>query len=220
MTGALFQAAGRDFAKVGGGPVAGNVPDRRYRAGMAEGTLTPKQRIRLSETLTKRAQKCLTRPDRDKARSVRDASLLAQRAIEVLPKEPSVERSKAHHLAEKLLRELVTPRRPSPSEAARMHLERLAQMWHPTLNGHKRFEDIPGASVRKYWWRCVEVDSHVQPWLGTAATAKKRTACPACAEAQQVADGRRRKKRRPPQEKQSQSVWTMSGGLPTLGRRR
>jgi Probable Zinc-ribbon domain len=187
---------------------------------MAEGELTPEQRIRLSETLTKRAQQCLTRADRDKTRSVRDASLLAQRAIEVLPREPSVERSKAHYMAEKLLRELGTPGRPRPAEAARLQCERLAKMWHPTLNGNKRFEDIPGASVGKYWWRCVEVGSHDQPWLGTAATAKKRTACPACAEAQRLADGRRRKKGRSPQEKRSQSVWTTSGGLPTLGRRR
>lgn len=160
----------------------------------------------------------LKRLDWDKERAERDARAFAERAIEVLPAEASRERSRAHFAAEMVLRDLSNPNRGESAAISRLATARLERMWHPSLNAGKRLADVPGRSVGKYWWKCVDVPGHDQAFLTTLQKAENRNACPACAAAPKRGKGRRRK--RGATEKPSQSVWTVSGGLPTLGRRR
>lgn len=180
---------------------------------------TPNEQVRRSISLTARAEKMLKRLDWDRDRALRDARLFAQHAISVLPAEVSPARTKAYEAAERVLRDLATLDKNGQPAAAPEVDPRLARMWHPDLNGRKRVADVPGLSMGKYWWQCVDVVAHDRPWLATMAQAQERHACPECEVDRAVSKGGQPRKKKG-SAKTSKSVWAVSGGLPTLGRRR
>lgn len=181
---------------------------------------TQKEQIRHSISLTAAAEKMLQRLDWDRDRAVRDARLYARKAIAVLPIEVSPARTKALEAAERVLRDLDALSGDARPAAAPTADPRLARMWHPTLNGRKRVTDVAGGSMGKYWWRCVDVTAHDRPWLATMAQAQDRYACPECAVDRAVSKGGQPRKTKGIAQKSSKSVWALSGGLPTLGKRR
>ena len=56
---------------------------------------------------------------------------------------------------------------------------KVAQAWHPTLNGGLRPEDVTLGSNKKVWWRCGE--GHVWQAFVYARAKPNGTGCPVCA---------------------------------------
>ena len=56
---------------------------------------------------------------------------------------------------------------------------KVAEQWHPTLNGELRPEDVTLGSNKKVWWRCR--DGHVWQAAVFSRTRKKPAGCPVCA---------------------------------------
>ena len=56
---------------------------------------------------------------------------------------------------------------------------KLAEQWHPTLNGGLRPEDVTLGSNKKVWWRCGE--GHVWQAFIYARAKRNGTGCPVCA---------------------------------------
>ncbi len=56
---------------------------------------------------------------------------------------------------------------------------KIAQQWHPTLNGSLMPEQVTAGSKRKVWWICPE--GHVWKAVVFSRTGSRKTGCPVCA---------------------------------------
>ncbi len=56
---------------------------------------------------------------------------------------------------------------------------KIAQQWHPTLNGSLMPEQVTAGSKRKVWWICSE--GHVWKAVVFSRTGSRKTGCPVCA---------------------------------------